>query len=111
MPFVLGLGKNINWKKLDSGVIGIESYHKQNYSELFFCVRKDVKFILKAIQNIETFWRRITWANLHDRMHFLVALCSQYLPGWENHIHRNKRVLEYVGKKLTNKKFSWQECL
>ena len=40
MPFALGLDKNISWKKLDSGVIGIESYHKQNYSELFFVLEK-----------------------------------------------------------------------
>lgn len=104
MPLVLGLDK-------DSGVTGIESYHKQNYSELFFYVRKDVNFILKTIQHIETFWRRIIWTSSHDRMYFPAALCSQYLPGWENHIHSNKRALEDVGKKLTNKKFSWQECL
>ena len=47
MPFVLGLDKD--------GVTGIESYHKQNYSELVFYVRKDVNFILKTIQHIETF--------------------------------------------------------
>ena len=33
MPFVLGLDKN-------SRVTGIESYHKQNYSELFFMLEK-----------------------------------------------------------------------
>lgn len=39
----------------DSGVTGIESYHKQIIQEFVFYVRKDVNFILKTIQHIETF--------------------------------------------------------